>query len=42
MLSRTGIMNKDFFNEIEIIEETFNYYKIETKGLMAPLKVFIR
>lgn len=41
MLTRTGINNKDFTNPIEIIEGTFNFYKIEIRSMLAPVKIFI-
>lgn len=42
LLTRTGIHNKDYYNEAEVLEGTFNYFKIEMKGLQQPLKIFIR
>ena len=41
LLQRTSVMNKAFRNEVEILEGTFNYYKIEMKGLLHPLKMYI-
>jgi hypothetical protein len=42
LLQRTSYMNKAFRNEVEILEGTFNYYKIEMKGLLHPLKMYIK
>jgi len=42
LLQRTGNMNKTFSNEVEILEGTFNYYKIEMKGMLHPLKIYIK
>lgn len=42
VLVRTGIGNKEFRNEVEILEGTFNFFKIEMKGLLHPLKIYIK
>ena len=41
-LIRTSLLNKDFRNQIEIIEGTFQFLKIEMKDILAPLKIYIR
>jgi len=42
MLTRATLANKHAPNEIEILEGTFNYFKIEMKGYMQPCKVYFK
>jgi hypothetical protein len=42
LLQRTTIQNPAFRNEVEVLEGTFNYYKIEMKGLLHPLKIYLK
>lgn len=42
VLNRTTISSKDYANEVEVIEGTYNFFKIEMKGLLQPLKLFFK
>lgn len=41
-LARTTINSRNFRNEVEILEGTFQFFKIEMKGLQQPMKIFIK
>lgn len=42
VLTRSSIGNKASKNEVEILEGTFNFFKIEMKGYLSPLKIHIK